>query len=83
MEKIELFLLDFIQNRHKNKESTTTRHIHRRFGLEYDDIKSILQKLEQSNLVVPYFDEKYDEYRYIPKDKIGTINFNSTFICKK
>ena len=60
-------ILEFIINRHRNNESTAIRHIHRRFGLDYDESKKIISEFLSDNLIYEFYDDEYEEYRFLPK----------------
>jgi hypothetical protein len=59
-------ILEFVQNRHKNKESTGSRHIHIRFDIEISNAEKILETLTQKNNISKYYDNDYQEERYFP-----------------
>lgn len=65
MKKIEDRILEFIQNRHKHEESTSSRNIHIRFGIEIEEIEKILESLLQGNRISKFYDNQYQENRYI------------------
>ena len=65
-ENTENQILEFIQNRHKKGESTAPRHIHIRFDIEISDAEKILKVFAQKNKISKYYDDSYQEDRYIP-----------------
>ena len=65
-ESIENKILEFVQNRYKKTESTGPRHIHIRFDIEVIQAEKILEALTQKNKVSKYYDEEYQEDRYLP-----------------
>jgi len=60
-------ILEYIINRHQNNESTALRHIHRRFDLDYDASEKILLDFLRTNLIYKFYDNEYEEYRFLPK----------------
>ena len=66
-QEINLKINEFIKNRHEKGETTSSRHIHIRFGLEIDKIEECLKQLELENQISAYYDSDYQEERYIPK----------------
>ena len=67
---LENQILEFVQNRHEKSESTATRHVHIRFGIEIIQAEKIFQVLVQKNKILKYYDKDYDEDRYTPKKKV-------------
>ena len=65
-ENTENQILEYIQNRHKKNESTASRHIHIRFDIEIINAEKILETLSQKNKISKYYDNSYQEDRYIP-----------------
>jgi alpha-D-ribose 1-methylphosphonate 5-triphosphate diphosphatase PhnM len=65
-ENTENQILEYIQNRHKKNESTASRHIHIRFDIEIIKAENILERLSQKNEISKYYDNSYQEDRYIP-----------------
>ena len=63
-EILENQILEFVQNRHKNKNSTASRHIHIRFDIEILDAEKILESLTLKNKISKCYDEDYQEDRY-------------------
>jgi len=63
-------IVELIQNRHRNKESSATRHIHIRFGNDFEEIEKILEKLLEKKQISKYYDVQYQEYRYTPKNSV-------------
>ena len=68
-ENKEKQILEFIQNRHKNGESTGSRHVHIRFDIEIMHAEEILESLSHKKEISKFYDEDYQENRYIPKWK--------------
>ena len=68
-QEIYLKINEFIKNRNEKGESTSSRHIHIRFGLEINKIDECLKELEIENQISAYHDSDYQEERYIPKDQ--------------
>ena len=66
-EKLEKTILEFIKNRAKQNESTTSRHIHRRFDMPVEVVEQILISLSEKNLIKGFYDEEYQEKRYTPE----------------
>lgn len=63
---LEYQILEFIVNRHQVSESTTFRHIHRRFDLDYENTEKIITNLLHKDLIYKFYDEEYEEYRFLP-----------------
>ena len=61
---IEKSIFEFIKNRSLEKESTASRHIHRRFGISMDDAEKLLVTFAKKNLVKQFYDDEYQENRY-------------------
>ena len=67
MEKdLENKILEFVQNRFKKGESTASRHIHIRFGMEIEDAEKILRLLSEKETISKNYDKEYQEIRYVP-----------------
>ena len=66
-EKLEKIIFEFIKNRKNLNESTTSRHIHRRFDISMDASEQILQNLLKKNLIDEFYDDEYQENRYTLK----------------
>lgn len=66
MDDLEDKIIEFIQNREKNKESTAPRHIHIRFGIEINEIEEILKRLSTRDKILKSYDIQYQEDRYFP-----------------
>ena len=60
-------IIQFIENRAKQKESTTSRHIHRRFDIPLEKAGKILLELSKKNIIEKFYDQEYQENRYAPK----------------
>ena len=63
-EKLEKIVFEFIKNRTVENESTTSRHIHRRFDIEMSKANKILVDLLRKKQIEEFYDEEYQEYRY-------------------
>lgn len=70
MTNLEKTIFNFIQNRDKKGESTGIRNIHIRFGTDMNEIEMILEKILEKNLISKYYDDQYQEQRYIPKTTV-------------
>ena len=57
-------IFEFVQNRHKKGESTSSRHIHIRFGIEIAQAEEFLAKLHTKKRISKFYDEDYQEDRY-------------------
>lgn len=57
-------ILDFIKNRAEINETTAIRHIHRRFGINEEEIEVILETLINQNKIVKIYDDEYQENRF-------------------
>jgi len=66
MNDLENKILEFIQNREKNKETTAPRHVHIRFGIEIKEIEEILKLLSSKKIISKSYDIQYQEDRYLP-----------------
>ena len=66
IENLENQIAEFVQNRHKNGESTASRHIHIRFGIEIENAETILESLSGKHILSKNYDKEYQETRYIP-----------------
>ena len=64
---LESQILEFVQNRYKNGESTATRHVHIRFDIEISQAEEILEKLTAKGFVAKSYDKEYQETRYSKK----------------
>ena len=64
MDGLENKIIEFIQNREKNNESTAPRHIHIRFGIEIKEIEEILKRLSTRDKISKSYDRQYQEDRY-------------------
>ena len=63
-EKLEKIIIEFIKNRTIEQESTTSRHIHRRFDINIEKANQILVNLVRKNIIEEFYDEEYQENRY-------------------
>ena len=61
-------IFEFVQNRHKKGESTSSRHIHIRFGMEISQADEYLTELHAKNKISRFYDKDYQEERYSPKE---------------
>ncbi len=66
IENLEEQILEFIENRQKKEESTASRHIHIRFGLEIIEVEKILASLTKKTKISKYYDKDYQEDRFTP-----------------
>jgi predicted transcriptional regulator len=66
-EELEKIIFEFIKNRTNQKESTTSRHIHRRFDIDMEKAEQILTDLSEKKLIEEFYDEEYQENRYTLK----------------
>lgn len=66
-EELEKIIFEFIKNRTNQKESTTSRHIHRRFDIDMEKAEQILIDLSEKKLIEEFYDEEYQENRYTLK----------------
>lgn len=64
---LESQILEFVQNRYNNGESTASRHVHIRFDIEFSQAEDILEKLSNGGLITKSYDEDYQETRYSQK----------------
>lgn len=62
--KLETTIFEFIKNRTKQSESTTSRHIHRRFDISIENAEQILIALLEQNIIQESYDKEYQENRY-------------------
>jgi hypothetical protein len=66
-EKLEKIIFEFIKNRTNQKESTASRHIHRRFDVDMEKAEQILTNLSEKKLIEEFYDKEYQENRYALK----------------
>ena len=66
-EKQEKIIFEFIKNRTDQNESTTSRHIHRRFDIDMEQAEQILTDLSEKKLIEEFYDKEYQENRYTLK----------------
>jgi predicted transcriptional regulator len=66
-EKLEKIIFEFIKNRTNQKESTASRHIHRRFDVDMKKAEQILTNLSEKKLIKEFYDKEYQENRYTLK----------------
>ena len=57
-------ILEFIKNSSGINETTTTRHIHRRFGIPEEEVEKIVNELFDENKIKKIYDEEYQEDRF-------------------
>lgn len=63
-EKLETLIFEFVKNRTMEIESTTPRHIHRRFDIDMVQAEQILINLSEKKLIEKFYDDEYQENRY-------------------
>jgi len=63
-------ILEHIQNRHRQGESTASLNIHIRFGNEIDEIELVLEEILKKDKISKYYDSQYQENRYIPSTAV-------------
>ena len=69
-QELEAQVLEFVDNRQQKGESTASRHIHIRFGIDIENAGQILDKLAENGKISKKYDEQYQEYRYSPNDAV-------------
>jgi hypothetical protein len=69
-QELEVQVLEFVENRKKRGESTGSRHIHIRFGIEIEDAEQILDKLAENGNISKKYDGQYQEDRYSSIDVV-------------
>jgi len=67
MTDLKKIIFEFVSNRSNQKESTTSRHVHRRFDISIDDAENILKEMLANNMIKEFYDEEYQENRYMKK----------------
>ncbi len=67
-ENLEKIIFEFVKNRSNQNESTTSRHVHRRFDISMEDAEQFLVKLLEKNLTQEFYDNEYQENRYTLKE---------------
>lgn len=67
MTDLKKIIFEFVSNRSIQNESTTSRHVHRRFDISIDEAENILKEMLTNNLVEEFYDEEYQENRYMKK----------------
>ena len=67
-EKLEKIIFEFIKNKTDQNESTTSRHIHRRFDIDMEKSEQILVDLFEKKLIEEFYDTEYQENRYLSKN---------------
>lgn len=67
MTDLKKIIFEFVSNRSIQNESTTSRHVHRRFDISIDEAENILKEMFTNNMVEEFYDEEYQENRYIKK----------------
>lgn len=67
MTDLKKIIFEFVSNRSIQNESTTSRHVHRRFDISIDEAENILKEMLTNNMVEEFYDEEYQENRYIKK----------------
>ena len=66
-EKLEKIIFEFIKNRANQKESTASRHIHRRFDIPMEKAQLVLTSFLEKKLIKEFYDTEYQENRYTLK----------------
>lgn len=66
-EILEKIIFEFIKNRDTQNESTTSRHIHRRFDIPIEQAEQLLVILSKKNCIEEFYDNEYQENRYTIK----------------
>jgi hypothetical protein len=64
MVELKKIIFEFVKNRSIQNESTTSRHIHRRFDIPIDEAEIILKEMLANNIVEEFYDKEYQENRY-------------------
>ncbi len=64
MVELKKIIFEFVKNRSTQNESTTSRHIHRRFDIPIDEAEIILKEMLANNIVEEFYDKEYQENRY-------------------
>ena len=64
MVELKKIIFEFVKNRSIQNESTTSRHIHRRFDIPIDEAQIILKEMLANNIVEEFYDKEYQENRY-------------------
>ena len=59
---VESVILLFVKNRVIQNETTTSRHIHRRFDIPMDHAEKILSELAKKNLIEQIKEELTNQY---------------------
>lgn len=67
MTDLKKIIFEFVSNRSIQNESTTSRHVHRRFDISIDEAENILKEMLTNNMVEKFYDKEYQENRYIKK----------------
>ena len=62
--KLQKIIFEFIKNRTNQKESTASRHIHRRFDIPMEQAEQILIELAEKSMIKEFYDKEYEEVRY-------------------
>ena len=65
--ELKKIIFEFIKNRTNQKESTASRHIHRRFDVDMEKAEQILTDLSEKKLIEEFYDKEYQENRYTLK----------------
>lgn len=69
MSDLKNIIFQFISNRSKQNESTTSRHIHRRFDIPILDAEEVLKEFVLKDMIEGFYDDEYQENRYNIKKK--------------
>ena len=69
-QELEIQILEFVNSRDQKGESTASRHIHIRFGMDIENAEQILHKLAEIGKISKKYDEQYQEDRYSSNDAV-------------
>ena len=69
-QELEAQILEFVDSRQQKGESTASRHIHIRFGIDIENADKILDELAENGKISKKYDEQYQEDRYSPNDAV-------------
>ncbi len=64
MSDLKKIIFQFINNRSKQNESTTSRHIHRRFDIPISEAEEVLKEFVTKGMIEEFYDDEYQENRY-------------------
>jgi len=68
-EKLEKTIFEFIKNRTNQKESTASRHIHRRFDITMEKAQLVLTSFLEKKVIEEFYDIEHQENRYTLKSQ--------------